>query len=93
MTEFVIKLADERGRELSGLVERGMGGMSHRRLSQKADLYAAYFAAGAWRERHRFCPAVCPCARSGRWCAGTQECGRRASARSRPQWSHPERPP
>lgn len=56
--DALIALADERGRELSGFVELDMGSMSHRRLSQKADLYASYFAVGAWRERHRFCPAL-----------------------------------
>ena len=35
-----------------------MGTMSHRRLKQKAAGYAEYTKAEAWRERHRFCPAL-----------------------------------
>lgn len=35
-----------------------MGSMSHRRLKGKAAGYAEYAKAGAWRERHRFCPAL-----------------------------------
>lgn len=35
-----------------------MGSMSHRRLKRKAAGYAEYAKAGAWRERHRFCPAL-----------------------------------
>lgn len=32
--------------------------MSHRRLKTKATGYAEYVKAEAWRERHRFCPAL-----------------------------------
>jgi hypothetical protein len=32
--------------------------MSHARLRKKASLYAAYTAAGVWRETHLFLPAL-----------------------------------
>ncbi len=54
---FVI-LLDERERKFGALVELDLGTMSHARLRQKADLYAAYTAAGTWREQHLFLPAL-----------------------------------
>jgi hypothetical protein len=45
-------------RELLAFVELDLGTMSHARLRQKAELYGAYAAAEAWRERHRFQPAL-----------------------------------
>lgn len=54
---FVV-LADERQRELEVFVELDLGTMSHARLRKKANLYAAYTAAGVWRERHLFLPAL-----------------------------------
>lgn len=53
-----VEIADTDGRTLSALVELDMGSMSHRRLKTKAAGYAEYARAGAWRERHRFCPAL-----------------------------------
>jgi protein involved in plasmid replication-relaxation len=54
---FVV-LADEHQRELEAFVELDLGTMSHARLRKKANLYAAYTAAGVWRERHLFLPAL-----------------------------------
>lgn len=54
---FVI-LLDERERKFGAFVELDLGTMSHARLRQKADLYAAYTAAGTWREQHLFLPAL-----------------------------------
>lgn len=53
-----IEIADADGGGLLGFVELDMGSMSHRRLKRKAAGYAEYVKAGAWRERHRFCPAL-----------------------------------
>lgn len=46
------------GHALLAFIELDMGTMSHRRLKQKAAGYAEYAKAEAWRERHRFCPAL-----------------------------------
>jgi Replication-relaxation len=46
------------GYALLAFIELDMGTMSHRRLKQKAAGYAEYAKARAWRERHRFCPAL-----------------------------------
>lgn len=54
---FVI-LLDERERKFGAFVELDLGTMSHARLRQKADLYAAYTAAGTWREQHLLLPAL-----------------------------------
>lgn len=54
---FVV-LADEHHRELEAFVELDLGTMSHARLRKKANLYAAYTAAGVWREAHLFLPAL-----------------------------------
>ncbi len=53
-----IEIADADGGGLLAFVELDMGTMSHRRLKQKAAGYAEYAKADAWRERHRFCPAL-----------------------------------
>lgn len=56
--DVFIEIEDADGRELLGFVELDMGSMSHRRLKRKAAGYAEYVKAGAWREPHRFCPAL-----------------------------------
>lgn len=56
--DVFIEITDAEGRELRAFVELDMGSMSHRRLKRKATGYAEYAKAGAWRERHRFCPAL-----------------------------------
>jgi hypothetical protein len=53
-----VEIADSDGHALSALVELDMGSMPHRRLKTKAAGYAEYARAGAWRERHPFCPAL-----------------------------------
>jgi hypothetical protein len=53
-----IEIEEAEGRKLRAFVELDMGSMSHRRLKRKAAGYAEYAKAGAWRERHRFCPAL-----------------------------------
>jgi hypothetical protein len=53
-----IEIADADGCGLLAFVELDMGTMSHRRLKQKAAGYAEYAKTGAWREHHRFCPAL-----------------------------------
>jgi hypothetical protein len=53
-----VEIADANERSLLAFVELDMGTMSHRRLKQKAAGYAEYAKAEAWRERHRFCPAL-----------------------------------
>jgi Replication-relaxation len=52
------EVADAEGTKLHAFLELDMGSMSHRRLKQKAAGYAEYEKANAWRERHRFCPAL-----------------------------------
>jgi hypothetical protein len=56
--DVFIEIADADGRELCAFVELDMGTMSHRQLKKKAAGYAEYVRASAWRERHRFCPAL-----------------------------------
>jgi hypothetical protein len=51
-------LTDEQERKLGTFVELDLGTMSHARLRQKADLYAAYIAADVWQDRHLFLPAL-----------------------------------
>jgi hypothetical protein len=53
-----IEISDADGGSLLAFVELDMGSMSHRRLKAKAAGYAEYVKAEAWRERHRFCPAL-----------------------------------
>ena len=56
--DATVILADEKERKLAAFVELDLGTMSHTRLRQKADLYAAYTAADDWQERHLFLPAL-----------------------------------
>lgn len=56
--DVFIEISDFDDRALLAFIELDMGTMSHRRLKQKAAGYAEYAKAGAWRERHRFCPAL-----------------------------------
>jgi hypothetical protein len=53
-----IEISDADGGSLLAFIELDMGSMSHRRLKTKAAGYAEYVKAEAWRERHRFCPAL-----------------------------------
>jgi Replication-relaxation len=53
-----IEITDADGGALLAFVELDLGSMSHRRLKAKAAGYAEYVKAEAWRERHRFCPAL-----------------------------------
>jgi hypothetical protein len=53
-----IEITDASGRQLLAFLELDMGTMSHRQLRKKAGGYADYARANAWRERHRFCPAL-----------------------------------
>lgn len=53
-----VEIVDADARELCAFIELDMGTMSHRQLTRKAAGYAAYDKAGAWRERHQFCPAL-----------------------------------
>jgi hypothetical protein len=53
-----IEIADAEEKILAAFLELDLGSMSHRRLGQKAAGYAEYAKANAWRERHRFCPAL-----------------------------------
>ncbi len=55
--DVFIEVSDS-GHALLAFIELDMGTMSHRRLKQKAAGYAEYAKARAWRERHRFCPAL-----------------------------------
>ena len=55
--DVFIEVSDS-GHALLAFIELDMGTMSHRRLKQKAAGYAEYAKAEAWRERHRFCPAL-----------------------------------
>lgn len=56
--DALVILIDEHERKLGAFVEIDLGTMSHTRLRQKADLYAAYAATDTWRERHLFLPAL-----------------------------------
>jgi hypothetical protein len=53
-----IEITEADGGSLLAFVELDMGSMSHRRLKAKAAGYAEYVKVEAWRERHRFCPAL-----------------------------------
>ena len=53
-----LHLRDGEGRDLLAFVEVDLGTMSHARLRQKAELYAAYAEARAWEGRFRFLPAL-----------------------------------
>lgn len=56
--DAMVILTDEHKRKLGAFVELDLGTMSHSRLRQKADLYAAYTAADVWQDRHLFLPAL-----------------------------------
>jgi hypothetical protein len=56
--DALVILTDEQERKLGAFVELDLGTMSHARLRQKADLYAAYTAADVWQDRHLFLPAL-----------------------------------
>jgi hypothetical protein len=56
--DVFIEIADADGRKLCAFVELDRGTMSHRQLTRKAAGYAEYDRAEAWRDRHRFCPAL-----------------------------------
>ncbi len=56
--DAMLILADGQGRKFGAFVEIDLGTMSHTRLRQKAELYAAYAASDAWHERHLFLPAL-----------------------------------
>jgi Replication-relaxation len=53
-----IEVTEADGGSLLAFVELDMGSMSHRRLKAKAAGYAEYVKVEAWRESHRFCPAL-----------------------------------
>jgi hypothetical protein len=53
-----IEITAASGHQLLAFLELDMGTMSHRQLRKKASGYADYARADAWRERHRFCPAL-----------------------------------
>jgi Replication-relaxation len=56
--DAMVILIDEQERKLGAFVELDLGTMSHARLRQKADLYAAYTATDVWRDQHLFLPAL-----------------------------------
>jgi len=56
--DATLGLLDKQDRELWAFIEIDLGTMSHTRLRGKAALYAAYAASDAWRERHKFVPAL-----------------------------------
>jgi RNase P subunit RPR2 len=53
-----IEITEADGGSLLAFIELDMGSMSHRRLKSKAAGYAEWVKVEAWRERHRFCPAL-----------------------------------
>jgi hypothetical protein len=59
--DALLAFVDGEGRGLLAFVELDLGTMSHARLRQKAELYGAYAAAGAWRGRHAFQPVLLFC--------------------------------
>ena len=56
--DALIVLADSDERLLGAFVELDLGSMSHTRLTAKAELYASYTRAQAWRGHHPFLPAL-----------------------------------
>ena len=56
--DVLLILADENERLLGAFVELDLGSMSHTRLKAKAELYASYARAEAWRGHHPFLPAL-----------------------------------
>jgi hypothetical protein len=56
--DAMVILVDAEGRKFGAFVEIDLGTMSHTRLRQKAELYAAYAKSDAWHGRHLFLPAL-----------------------------------
>jgi hypothetical protein len=56
--DALLALTDRESREFRAFVELDRGSMSHARLRQKAELYAAYVECEAWRSTHPFLPAL-----------------------------------
>jgi hypothetical protein len=56
--DAMVILADPDGRQVGAFIEIDLGTMSHTRLRQKAELYAAYTTSDAWRDHHPFLPAL-----------------------------------
>ncbi|MGP0101980.1 MAG: replication-relaxation family protein [Solirubrobacteraceae bacterium] len=56
--DAMVILVDGQSRQFGAFVEIDLGTMSHTRLRQKAELYAAYAASEDWRGRHLFLPAL-----------------------------------
>ena len=56
--DAMVILVDAEDRKFGAFVEIDLGTMSHTRLRQKAELYAAYATSDAWHGRHLFLPAL-----------------------------------
>lgn len=56
--DAMVILVDAEGRKFGAFVEIDLGTMSHTRLRQKAELYAAYAKSAAWHGRHLFLPTL-----------------------------------
>ena len=56
--DAMVILVDAEDRKFGAFVEIDLGTMSHTRLRQKAELYAAYAKSDAWHGRHLFLPAL-----------------------------------
>jgi protein involved in plasmid replication-relaxation len=56
--DAMVILVGSDGRQFGAFVEIDLGTMSHTRLRQKAELYAAYTESDAWHGRHLFLPAL-----------------------------------
>ena len=54
----MVVLVDGQGRQFGAFVEIDLGSMSHTRLRQKAELYAAYADSNTWHGRHLFLPVL-----------------------------------
>jgi hypothetical protein len=56
--DALVILTDKDGHMLGAFVEIDLGTMSHTRLRQKAELYAAYTKSDAWEANHPYLPAL-----------------------------------
>ncbi len=56
--DAMVILVGSDGRKYGAFIEIDLGSMSHTRLRQKAELYAAYATSDAWHARHLFLPAL-----------------------------------
>jgi hypothetical protein len=56
--DAMVILVGSDGRKYGAFIEIDLGSMSHTRLRQKAELYAAYTKSNAWHGRHLFLPAL-----------------------------------